>query len=294
MTQSPAVPPDVADLGHDLDGDQGRARRGAAGLLRRGPLHPGVGGAAGRGAWLRLALLPGGSAARVVLSGVLVNVGTYGLLYWGMQFVASGVAGVVNMSTISVFLFGFAILFGQERARWRHLERWSSGSRAWRSCSPARQASNGATSKCGPRPRSSALALLLARLGAFASAARPGTPLQLTAAQGVVAAMGMSAAVACAGAGVRGNLCRPDDAAAARRPPVHGLRRHLRRLHHLPAAGARLGRTARRPVCVRVAGGGADGRRLVLGERLTWREIAGGAIMLVAAAIAVAPRSRSR
>ena len=41
---------DVADLGHDLDGDQGRARGGAAGLLRRRALHPGVGGAAGRGA----------------------------------------------------------------------------------------------------------------------------------------------------------------------------------------------------------------------------------------------------
>ena len=60
----------------------------------------------------------------MILSGVLVNVGTYGLLYWGMQFVASGVAGVVNMSMNPVFLFGFAILLGQERAglapsRWR-------------------------------------------------------------------------------------------------------------------------------------------------------------------------------
>jgi len=59
--------------------------------------------------------------ARVVLSGVLVNVGTYGLLYWGMQFVASGVAGVVNMSMNPVFLFAFAILLGQERAGLRHL-----------------------------------------------------------------------------------------------------------------------------------------------------------------------------
>ena len=58
--------------------------------------------------------------ARVVLSGVLVNVGTYGLLYWGMQFVASGVAGVVNMSMNPVFFFALAILFGQEQPTWRH------------------------------------------------------------------------------------------------------------------------------------------------------------------------------
>src|SRR5687767_3519885 len=56
-----------------------------------------------------LPLLTGALGARVIVTGLLVNVGTYGLLYWGMQFVASGVAGVVNMSTISLFLFGFAI-----------------------------------------------------------------------------------------------------------------------------------------------------------------------------------------
>src|SRR5207237_7225366 len=38
----------------------------------------------------------------------------------GMLFVASVVAGVINMSTIPVFLFGFAIFLGQERPSWRH------------------------------------------------------------------------------------------------------------------------------------------------------------------------------
>ncbi len=53
-------------------------------------------------------------------SGVPINVGCYAFLYWGMQYVASGVAAVVNMSMNPVFLFGFAILYGQERASWRH------------------------------------------------------------------------------------------------------------------------------------------------------------------------------
>src|SRR5215212_6393221 len=66
-------------------------------------------------------VLTGPLAGRVIISALLVNVGTYALLYWGMQFVASGVAGVVNMSMNPVFLFGFAILLGQERASWRHL-----------------------------------------------------------------------------------------------------------------------------------------------------------------------------
>src|SRR5689334_20194468 len=62
----------------------------------------------------------GGRAPRIVVTGVLVIVATYGLLYWGMLFVPSGVAGVVNMSMNPVFFFALAILFGQERATWRH------------------------------------------------------------------------------------------------------------------------------------------------------------------------------
>ena len=61
-----------------------------------------------------------GRAVRIVVTGVLVIVATYGLLYWGMVYVPSGVAGVVNMSMNPVFFFALAIVFGQERPTWRH------------------------------------------------------------------------------------------------------------------------------------------------------------------------------
>lgn len=57
---------------------------------------------------------------RVAATGLLVNALTYGLLFWGMQHVASGVAGLVNLSMIAVGLFGLAVLFGDERPTWRH------------------------------------------------------------------------------------------------------------------------------------------------------------------------------
>ena len=58
--------------------------------------------------------------SRVAATGLLVNALTYGLLFWGMQHVASGVAGLVNLSMIAVGLFGLAVLFGDERSTWRH------------------------------------------------------------------------------------------------------------------------------------------------------------------------------
>jgi len=57
---------------------------------------------------------------RVVLSGLLVSAGTYALLFWGMQTVASGVAGLVNLSLIPVGLLGLSVLRGEEKAGWRH------------------------------------------------------------------------------------------------------------------------------------------------------------------------------
>src|SRR5882672_5715598 len=61
-----------------------------------------------------------GRALRIILSGMLVVAATYAFIYWGMQYVASGVSGVVNMSMNPVCLFGLAILLGQERPTWRH------------------------------------------------------------------------------------------------------------------------------------------------------------------------------
>lgn len=57
---------------------------------------------------------------RTVASAILINVGTYPLLFWGMQSVSSGLAGLVNLALIPVLLFSLAALTGEERAGWRH------------------------------------------------------------------------------------------------------------------------------------------------------------------------------
>src|SRR3954471_18110819 len=61
-----------------------------------------------------------GRALHIIGTGMLVVTATYAFIYWGMQYVASGVSGVVNMSMNPVCLFGLAILLGQERPTWRH------------------------------------------------------------------------------------------------------------------------------------------------------------------------------
>ena len=38
-------------------------------------------------------------ALRLIVTGMLVVVAAYAFIYWGMQYVASGVSGVVNIST---------------------------------------------------------------------------------------------------------------------------------------------------------------------------------------------------
>jgi drug/metabolite transporter (DMT)-like permease len=70
-----------------------------------------------RGSWLAFR---GGRAPRLLITGGLNNVVTYALLFWGMQYVASGVAGLVNLALMPVALYGLAILIGDERATWRH------------------------------------------------------------------------------------------------------------------------------------------------------------------------------
>jgi drug/metabolite transporter (DMT)-like permease len=61
-----------------------------------------------------------GFVGRTLLTGTLVNVGTYSLLFWGMQFVASGASGLINLSLIPVGLFGLWVLFGDDEPQWRH------------------------------------------------------------------------------------------------------------------------------------------------------------------------------
>jgi len=57
---------------------------------------------------------------RTVASALLVNTGTYSLLFWGMQSVPSGLAGLVNLALVPVMLFALAALTGEERPTWRH------------------------------------------------------------------------------------------------------------------------------------------------------------------------------
>jgi drug/metabolite transporter (DMT)-like permease len=57
--------------------------------------------------------------ARVVVTGLLVNVVTYGLIFWGMRSVPSGVSGLTNLVFVAIGLFGFAVLFRQEKPTWR-------------------------------------------------------------------------------------------------------------------------------------------------------------------------------
>lgn len=71
-----------------------------------------IGGAA------RLAFGP--RSPRVLASGALINVATYGLLFWGMQSVPSGLSGLINLSLMPVLLFLLAVMTGEERIGWRH------------------------------------------------------------------------------------------------------------------------------------------------------------------------------
>lgn len=57
---------------------------------------------------------------RVLASGALINVATYGLLFWGMQSVPSGLSGMINLSLMPVLLFLLAVMTGEQRIGWRH------------------------------------------------------------------------------------------------------------------------------------------------------------------------------
>jgi drug/metabolite transporter (DMT)-like permease len=238
-----------------------------------------------------LGVLTGPLAVRVILSGVLVNVGTYALLYWGMQFVASGVAGVVNMSMNPVFLFGFAILLGQERASWRHLMALVLGIVGLLILFSGKASFTGseielwAAAAIVGASVSYSLGSVLSRplLETF-------TPIQLTAAQGAVAAIAMSI-LSLALEPVSGATF-----AAAMQPlPLAGLlfmvffgtfiayTIFLRLVREWGAPRAGLYSFVS-PVVALILGA------VVLGEPLTWREITGAAIMLAAAAIAIARR----
>ena len=61
-----------------------------------------------------------GRALRTIVSGLFTIAGTYGLIFWGMQTVPSGLSALVNLSLVPVLLFGLAAITGEERPTWRH------------------------------------------------------------------------------------------------------------------------------------------------------------------------------
>lgn len=64
---------------------------------------------------------PAGHVGRLVLAGLLVNTATYGLLFWGMQYVPSGISAVVNLALIPVGLFTMGVVAGEETFTGRKL-----------------------------------------------------------------------------------------------------------------------------------------------------------------------------
>ncbi|SCB62302.1 EamA-like transporter family protein [Rhizobium aethiopicum] len=52
---------------------------------------------------------------RIIIASLLMITLCYGPLFWGMQFVASGTAAVIEMSLTPLALLGFGILLGEER-----------------------------------------------------------------------------------------------------------------------------------------------------------------------------------
>lgn len=73
------------------------------------------------------AAFSGGRAGRTITSALLVNTGTYGLLFWGMQHVPSGLSGLVNLALVPVMLFALAGFTREERLTWRHAAALSIG-----------------------------------------------------------------------------------------------------------------------------------------------------------------------
>jgi len=225
---------------------------------------------------------------RVVASALLVNAGTYGLLFYGMQWVASGVAGLVNLALIPVGLLGLSVLAGDEKAGWRHGAALAFGGAGlglvfWRKAGFA-----------GGRDEWIGLLAIVAGtfcycLGAVMSRPllRSVAPLQLTAAQAIVGALALgllSAALEPVSANTLQTLLRPAILASllavALLGTLVGYTIYLRLLAVWGAFRAGLYAFVS-PVVALVAGW------LVFDEAIGWREIGGAAAMLAGAALAM-------
>ena len=232
-----------------------------------------------------------GRAVRLIVTGMLVVFGTYAFIYWGMQYVASGVSGVVNMSMNPVCLFGLAILLGQERPSWRHALALILGIGGLVLLFSGKATITGSAMELW-----GAAALVAGSLSYCVGSvlSRPlldqVTPLQLTAAQGLVGAMGLSAlsliAEPISGATLKA-LLTPAPLAGMLFLVICGTFIayviFLRLMRDWGASRAGLYSFVS-PVVALILGA------IVYGEPLTWREITGAAIMLLAAWIAIARR----
>jgi drug/metabolite transporter (DMT)-like permease len=225
---------------------------------------------------------------RVVLTSLLVNAGTYGLLFWGMQTVASGVAGLVNLALIPVGLLGLSVFMGQEKAGWRHGAALLLGSAGlvlvfWRNAGFG-----------GGRAEWLGVAAIVAGtfcycLGAVLSRPLLQTlaPLQLTTAQAIVGLLALavlSATLEPVSATHLRALLAPHLIASLLAVSLLGtIVGHSIYLRLLRAWGAfRAGLYAFvSPVVALVVGA------LVFGESIGWREVAGAATMLAGAAVAM-------
>ena len=230
-----------------------------------------------------------GRGLRLIVTGTLVNTGTYAFLYWGMLFVASGVAGVINMSTIPVFLFGFAIFLGQEKPSWRHAAALGLGALGLVVLFSNKASFSGSAAELWGAAAVVAGSLAYC-LGSVL--ARPLldelTPIQVTAAQALVGAIGLAVLSLCLEPVTPATF-----AALLALAPLAGLLfvivggtfvaytifLRLMREWGAPRAGLY---SFVSPVVALILGA------QVFGEPLTWREATGAAIMLLAAAIAVA------
>jgi drug/metabolite transporter (DMT)-like permease len=73
-------------------------------------------------AWLAgYPLSVGRRVPRLVITALLSNTACYGFAFWGMRYVPSGFAAVLNLSLIPVGIFTIGIAAGQERFSWIRL-----------------------------------------------------------------------------------------------------------------------------------------------------------------------------
>ena len=72
---------------------------------------------AGQALWGGLRPVPREDWPRLAAVALLVITATYALLFWGMQNVPSGLAGVINLALMPVALLGLGVAHGEERFR---------------------------------------------------------------------------------------------------------------------------------------------------------------------------------